>query len=85
VAAKSVRLEGYGVELTKQSFVMVFGRFSVAIVTPFEEALSENSQQSVNEESLEILIRSVMNGLSKARSHLQEQGAEDMIGGFGIF
>jgi hypothetical protein len=71
--------------LLSSHFWMVFGRFSVAIVTPFEEALSENYRQSVNEESLEILIRSVMNGLSKARSHLQEQGAEDMIGGFGIF
>jgi hypothetical protein len=70
---------------TNLHFFMVFGRFSVAIVTPFE-APDENSRQPINEHSLEILIGSVLDGLLEAKLHLLQRGVEEnMIGGFELF
>jgi hypothetical protein len=58
-----------------------FGRFSVAIVTPFLTP-AENSLQPINQLALERLIESVSDGLSKVKTKLHaKEMDESIIGG----
>lgn len=61
----------------------VFGRFSVAIVTPFDQYIDQSTQrQNIDEKSLIKLVETVATGLNKAKLCLQEKGRDgNLIGG----
>ncbi len=60
---------------------MVFGRYSIAIVTPFID-YEINPSQPIDEIGLESVISHVSVGLHAARRQLEEQGRDpNIIGG----
>jgi hypothetical protein len=67
--------------INKISHGNAFGRFSVAIVTPFLP-YAGNPHQPINQEALQRSIESVWNGLSTVKTQLRaKEMDENIIGG----